>query len=290
MNRKFHSSIEQKENIDFLKLSGVIDEDNELLDLPDQISADTVVIHLADVERINSCGVRDWVNWISKLEDEGVGVVLVECSPAIVAQMNLANSFAGTGLVKSFYAPYFCPSCDVEKVLLVGMEEMKAMETPKAPTCRCDECDGLMVFDDMEDSYFAFVANVGGMTEDSEESKLNAAVNRLLSDESNSGGRKIKSRGESGVFVGGGSSKGLKSGSSPGNDSSGGSLPSMPLVPSLPSVTSLSGGAIVGDGESGGQNDSRAGSRSNVALILVMCLLFMTVGVLLYVIFSGRGG
>ena len=46
-------------------------------------------------------------------------VVLSECSPAIVAQINLVNNFTGTGVVKSFYAPYFCPQCDREKVLLI---------------------------------------------------------------------------------------------------------------------------------------------------------------------------
>ena len=33
------------------------------------------------------------------------------------------------------------------------------MKPYKAPTCRCDECDGPMDFDDMPDSYFAFLSN-----------------------------------------------------------------------------------------------------------------------------------
>ena len=38
-----------------------------------------------------------------------------ECSPAIVAQINLVNNFTGSGVVKSFYVPYFCSECDEEK-------------------------------------------------------------------------------------------------------------------------------------------------------------------------------
>jgi hypothetical protein len=84
--------------------------------------------------------------------------VLVECSPAIVAQINLVNNFTGNGVVKSFYVPYFCPECDEEKVLLVEAADMgPAPHEP--PTCRCDECDLVMDFDDMPDSYFAFLSN-----------------------------------------------------------------------------------------------------------------------------------
>jgi hypothetical protein len=82
-----------------------------------------------------------------------------ECSPAIVAQINLVNNFTGTGVVKSFYAPYFCPQCDREKVLLIETRDAVGMRPYHAPTCRCDECDGPMDFDDMEESYFAFLAN-----------------------------------------------------------------------------------------------------------------------------------
>ena len=82
------------------------------------------MIDLGEIERINSCGVRDWVNWLSKLEVNGTRSVLVECSPAIVAQINLVNNFTGSGVVKSFYVPYFCPECDEEKVLLVDAGDM----------------------------------------------------------------------------------------------------------------------------------------------------------------------
>src|SRR4029077_12002744 len=143
---------------------GVIDEDNELASLSDKIGSGTAVIDVSEIERINSCGVRDWVNWLGKIEKNGAKVVLVECSPAIVAQINLVNNFTGGGVVKSFFAPYFCPNCDREKVLLVEAAELGA-PPHKAPTCRCDECDGVMDFDDMEDSYFAFLSTAKKVAE-----------------------------------------------------------------------------------------------------------------------------
>src|SRR5262245_28301627 len=118
MSQKFQAQVEQRNEITYVKLGGVIDEDNELVELGERIPNGTVVIDLGGVERINSCGVRDWVNWLGSIEKKNADVVLVECSPAIVAQINLVNNFTGGGVVKSFYVPYFCPECDEEKVLL----------------------------------------------------------------------------------------------------------------------------------------------------------------------------
>ncbi len=175
MSQKFHSSIQHRADVSYVKLGGVIDEDNELNDLVDKIPVGTAVIDLGEVERINSCGVRDWVNWLSKLEVNGTRSVLVECSPAIVAQINLVNNFTGSGVVKSFYVPYFCPECDEEKVLLVEASDM-GPPPHEPPTCRCDECDLVMDFDDMPDSYFAFLSNQRKLAEPE---KINGAMRDL---------------------------------------------------------------------------------------------------------------
>jgi anti-anti-sigma regulatory factor len=154
MSSKFNAQV----HANVVKLGGVIDEDNQLAELVEKVPRGTIYIDLGDVERINSCGVRDWVNWLGRLETNGSSGVLVECSPAIVAQINLVNNFTGNGVVKSFYVPYFCPECDEEKVLLVEAADM-GPPPHEPPTCRCDECDLVMDFDDMPDSYFAFLGH-----------------------------------------------------------------------------------------------------------------------------------
>src|SRR3954470_15040467 len=136
MNAKFQASVQARDDVTYVKLSGVIDEDNELGTLGDKLGAGTAVIDVSEIERINSCGVRDWVNWLSKAEKGGARVVLVECSPAIVAQINLVNNFTGQGQVKSFYAPYFCPNCDIEKVFRVETPAFYEVQPFKAPSCR----------------------------------------------------------------------------------------------------------------------------------------------------------
>ena len=175
MSGKFQASVQHRGDVSYVKLGGVIDEDNELGDLVDKIPTGTAVIDLGEIERINSCGVRDWVNWLSKLETNVTRSVLVECSPAIVAQINLVNNFTGNGVVKSFYVPYFCPECDEEKVLLVEASDM-GPPPHEPPTCRCDECDLVMDFDDMPDSYFAFLSNQKKLAEPD---KINGAMRDL---------------------------------------------------------------------------------------------------------------
>lgn len=164
MSTKFHHNIRRDGDVTWVSLGGVIDEDNELAALGDQIDGPIVVIDVAGVERINSCGVRDWVNWLGGIKGRQARVVLVRCSPAIVAQINLVNNFAAGGVVKSFYIPYFCPECDQEKVLLTEASEL-GPPPHQPPVCRCDECDLVMEFDDMADSYFAFLAHqpAGGL-------------------------------------------------------------------------------------------------------------------------------
>jgi anti-anti-sigma regulatory factor len=215
MSQKFQASVQHRGDVSYVKLGGVIDEDNELNDLVDKIPAGTAVIDLGEIERINSCGVRDWVNWLSKLESNGTRSVLVECSPAIVAQINLVNNFTGNGVVKSFYVPYFCPECDEEKVLLVEAADMGAAPH-EPPTCRCDECDLVMDFDDMPDSYFAFLANQKKVAE----ADVDASVKEMARGSDTGAKAKVKSRASL--------------------PNLGGPASSAPSVPSLPSIQKTS--------------------------------------------------
>lgn len=298
MNQKFTASINQKDDVTFVKLSGVIDEDNELSELVEQIPGNTtVIIGLGEIERINSCGVRDWVNWLTRLEKNGAKIVLVECSPAIVAQINLVNNFTGGGVVKSFFAPYFCPQCDLEKVLLVETLEMHGQNPPKAPVCRCDECDGVMDFDDMEESYFAFVNSAKKVPSDP---KLNSLIVEFTNPGGSEGDRKIRSRV-------GSTTGGLPTGTGTQN-----SLPSVPSLPgrgstSSPGASQSSGGfggatgtGFKTSGTKGGQGSAAplpvnvvnpGGATSlqpqkSMAVYVIVGLLVIAIALLVYAVFG----
>lgn len=167
--KKLHIGTSTVEDVTFVKLSGVVDEDNALDRATRRITAPTVVIDLAEVQRINSCGVRDWVNWLGELDELGKQVILTRLSPCIVTQLNLVNNFIGRARVRSFFAPYYCPGCDVEALCLLQVSDFAGQSTPTAPrpadprspSVRCQKsppkspCE--LGFDDLEESYFAFL-------------------------------------------------------------------------------------------------------------------------------------
>lgn len=156
MSDRLKSSIERRDGSEFVQLGGYIDEDNDLAELAQKIGGGFVSIDLAQIERINSCGVRDWVNFVGALKEKGARILLTKCSAAIVSQMNLVQNFTQDGIVKSFYIPYFCPECESEKALLCESTELSPPYEP--PMCRCDNCDFVMEFDDVADFYFSFLA------------------------------------------------------------------------------------------------------------------------------------
>lgn len=158
VQQKFEAEVQQLAELSYVRLVGVIDEDNDLGPLAAHIRGDKVIVDLAGITEINNCGVRDWVRWLEEVQAKA-RVVLVECSPALVAKLNLVSNFAGQAYVRSVYVPYFCQACNAEKALLVGLNELPAEGPVSAPVCRCDGCDGVMAFDDLEESYFAFVEN-----------------------------------------------------------------------------------------------------------------------------------
>jgi anti-anti-sigma regulatory factor len=291
MNPKFQASVHSREDVTYVKLSGVIDEDNELGTLGEKLGAGTAVIDVSEIERINSCGVRDWVNWLGKAEKGGAQLVLVECSPAIVAQINLVNNFTGQGLVKSFYAPYFCPNCDIEKVLLVETRDMVGQAPFKAPSCRCDECDGPMDFDDMEESYFAFLSNTKKVVTDTH---IDSLINEFTPTD---GEKKIRARAS---LPGPGAVKG-------GTATGTGSINSLPSVPSLPgrsttptpsSLPGINGfprestgsraAAALAELEARRQQTSPVPlvNRSNTGWLIVVAILGVAVAVLGFVLFA----
>ncbi len=157
MAPKFEAEVHQVDQFTFVKLSGIVDEDNELAPLARRIHGQMVAIDLSAIQDINNCGVRDWVKWREELQSKGMEVVLLECSSAIVLKLNSVSNFNSGGYIKSFYVPYYCQACEMEKAMLVEMDELRGEGPVKPPTCRCDECDSIMAFDDLEESYFGFI-------------------------------------------------------------------------------------------------------------------------------------
>ena len=65
-----------RDGVSTLKIAGVIDRDNELVPLEAKLASGPMLLDLGEIERINSCGVRDWVNWLGRIERTALAWVL----------------------------------------------------------------------------------------------------------------------------------------------------------------------------------------------------------------------
>jgi hypothetical protein len=154
---KLVATVEQRRSgARLIKLTGVIDEDNELGDIVEKVGTGAALVNLAGVERINEGGLRQWASWLAAFEAKGIRPIFIACSPAIVDQLNRNHDFSGNGIVKSFHVPYFCSTCETDKLLLAHVSDMGAVPH-SAPPCTCDGCGGSMTFVDDAGTYFGFV-------------------------------------------------------------------------------------------------------------------------------------
>jgi hypothetical protein len=148
--------IKERPGFTTVEFTGEIDENADFGELRRRLRG-PVVFHLAEVRRINSCGVREWVNFVRDLP--GVTeLTFSHCSPAIVTQLNMIYNFRGAAKVRSFYAPYVCDACGHEEEKLLDVQNQFGTGGSKVPEYACEQCGGAMEFDDLPERYLSFLA------------------------------------------------------------------------------------------------------------------------------------
>ena len=116
------------------------------------------------VDFINSCGIRLWILWVNKnIADHQV--YFRNCPVCVVEQLNILSGFVPkSAIIESFYIPYYCADCDLEKPILFrnkyeyirGSEDTQYTITyPEPPTC--DQCKKEMSLEVVEVKYFNFL-------------------------------------------------------------------------------------------------------------------------------------
>ncbi len=141
-----------------MRFLGTIDEGFEGKHLAATVKCDTLLLDLGGVKKISSFGIREWVDFITAACKQAGQVVLVECGPKIVDQLNMVANFAGTGRVYSFYAPYRCDYCDAEhRVLCTAERDHEAIKAGKLPNRPCPTCKDAMYFDEDPTSFFSYL-------------------------------------------------------------------------------------------------------------------------------------
>lgn len=149
--------IKERAGLTTVEFFGEIDENADFSELRRHLKG-AVVFSLAEIRRINSCGVREWVNFVRDLPDV-TDLTFTHCSPAIVTQLNMIYNFRGPAQVRSFYAPYVCENCDHEDDKLLDVETVYADgEMKGVPNFDCESCSLPMEFDDLPKRYLSFLS------------------------------------------------------------------------------------------------------------------------------------
>jgi anti-anti-sigma regulatory factor len=135
-------------------VTGTIDESADLSLLHEARGA-RVIFDLSEVRRINSFGVRSWMETMRQIPSQ-VRVTFVGCSPPVVDQCNLVVGFRGHADIESFHAPLICENCDKQCVLLFDAARCLALGAALPPT-PCPNCGHIMEMDDLEEHYLHFL-------------------------------------------------------------------------------------------------------------------------------------
>jgi eukaryotic-like serine/threonine-protein kinase len=117
-----------------------------------------VIIDLDAVSWITSFGVREWMRAIEDIPKSYLAFINVR--PIMLQQFNMVASFAGTGELLSFYAPYACPACNHSQENLIDLlalyPKVKQFELPPV---RCEACEHESELDDLAENYLMYVAS-----------------------------------------------------------------------------------------------------------------------------------
>ena len=143
-------------------LRGEINENADFSELKVILRGD-VELDLEGISRINSCGVREWVNFVRDLRVHSLK--FARCSPTVVLQLNTIYNFRGRARVESFLAPYVCEACHTDEYRLLRVEDHfpERSERPvlSVPAFRCGKCGGVMMFDELPERYLSFLSEEG---------------------------------------------------------------------------------------------------------------------------------
>lgn len=163
MSEALQINIENQGAIHIAQLKGMITEDSNL-DALNQIQGNRLIIDLEGIERINSYGIRRWINCLKELMEKVDELVFVKCPPVIVEQFNMISNFGAGGVVYSIFLPFYAEESDEEKMVMFEVYH-SAEEDPELIVSGIKESDQSLAdyeFNDLEDEYFAFLEGQKG--------------------------------------------------------------------------------------------------------------------------------
>lgn len=151
---KVKIEIVDSESTRTLVFDGVIDEDFTYSQL--KCDSSKFVVDFDNLNGINSCGIREWINFVESLGDS-VEIEYNNCPQIVIQQMNMVSGFlTKNAKVIDFYAPYFCEETDEEKMILINASEVINGKAPEK-TLEMNGDSVELEFDAIEEQYFKFL-------------------------------------------------------------------------------------------------------------------------------------
>jgi len=138
-----------------IQLGGIIDEDMNFSMI--QLDGVTSIeIDLENIKSINSCGIREWIKWISELKNAQIH--LKNCPKIIIDQVNMVQGFLPPNAkVMSFYVPFYNDDFGTEKEILFEYGKHFTEEAINIPKDVQDDQGNLMEIDVVESKFFKFL-------------------------------------------------------------------------------------------------------------------------------------
>ena len=147
LGRSLKSRVEERPPATWAALEGNIDESanlGQLVSIPGPL-----VVDIGDVDRINSVGVRTWMDFV-KARETAAPLTIERCSPMMVGQITMITRFMGkSSRVASVLVPYFCKSCKKEHIEVLPT----GPGVHVAPSMKCPNCPAQTELDDLAETY-----------------------------------------------------------------------------------------------------------------------------------------
>lgn len=115
-----------------LRFDGSIDANFEGKKLAASLTAATLILDLGGVKKISSFGIREWVDFVKTAGEQVQQLILIECTPKVVDQLNIVGNFVGDGRV-------FCSMRRSTVIIAIEHRVLLHVDCDRDATSKVDE-------------------------------------------------------------------------------------------------------------------------------------------------------
>lgn len=150
------TTLEGHGNTVTLHFDGPFDEDLELSEVKIE-PGKKIIMDMAKLALINSCGCRNWVKWIRTI-GSSTPVEFVNCPKEFIENANMIDGFVPkNGSINSFSVPYYCEACDNLTTKIFKSDQVKTAINKIPEKIVCEKCKKEAEIDVIPASFFRFL-------------------------------------------------------------------------------------------------------------------------------------